>query len=374
MKFSDIPGLNNLKHILTRSVDEGHVAHAQLFLGAEGALNLPLALAYTTYLHCQNKQSGESCGQCAACNKSLKYIHPDTHFVFPLSNVIKEKDNEQLKADVLKLWRSFILEKPYADENDWLTYYGGEDKQPNISKETARDIIKSLTLKPFESNYKVMIIWMPEYMHPAAANALLKILEEPAPQTVFLLITNHAEKLLSTITSRTQIISIPQLDDAELEKYLSEKLQLEQNKISSVLPIADGSIIKALRLIDNTEDGNLEIFTEWMRSCFKMDYQKMLGFSEQFHENDKLAQRNFFQFCLHMLRESVVQLSGATTSRMRGEDLDFINKFSSVMNLQRVEHMYKLINEASYHLERNGSPKMIFLDLSLQISGKLKTQ
>ncbi len=371
MRFSDIPGLDEIKRVLTRSVQEDHIAHAQLFLGAEGALNLPLALAYATYLHCTDKKEDDSCGQCAACSKSLKYIHPDTHFVFPLSNIKNEKDEEHLKATILKQWRNFLLEKPYADENDWLTYYGGEDKQPNISKETARDIIKSLSLKPFESNYKIMIIWMPEYMHPFAANAILKILEEPAAQTIFILITNHAEKLLSTITSRTQIISVPLLTDDELKKYLTEKINLDKNKVAAVLPIADGSITKALRIVDNAEESNREIFTEWMRSCFKNEFDKLVRLSEQFHESDKLAQRNFFQFSLHMLRESLVQLAGASTSRMTGEDLDFITKFSSVMSLPRIESMYKMINEASYHLERNGSPKMIFLDLSLQLSGKL---
>jgi len=371
MKFSDIPGLDELKQILIRSVQEGHVAHAQLFLGAEGALNLPIALAYISYLHCQNKQATDSCGVCAACNKSLKYIHPDTHFVFPLSNVNNEKDEDQLKADILKEWRSFLLQKPYGDETEWLSHYGGENKQPNISKDAARNIIRSLSLKPFESNYKVMLIWMPEYMNQSSSNAILKILEEPAPQTVFILVTNHAEKLLATITSRTQIISIPLLSDTELEKYLTEKLNIEKSKIDKVLHLADGSINKALRLIDNTEEGNREIFTAWMRSCFKKEYNKLVGYSEMFHEKDKLAQRNFIQYSLHMLRESVVQLAGANTSRMSGEDLDFIQKFSSVMSLQRVEYMYQLINEAGYHLERNGSPKMIFLDLSLQISGKL---
>lgn len=371
MQFADIPGLAETKKVLIRSVLDNHIAHAQLFLGAEGALNLPLALAYATYIHCQNRTEQDSCGTCAACSKSLKYIHPDTHFVFPLSNVNNEKDEEQLKANILKQWRSFLLEKPYGDETDWLTHYGGENKQPNISKETARDIIKSLSLKAFESEYKIMIIWMPEYMHPSAANAILKILEEPAAKTVFLLVTNHAEKLLRTIQSRTQIINIPALSDNELEKYLIEKIKLEPTKAHAVLPIAEGSITKALRIVDDAEENNREIFREWMRSCFKREFDKLVRLSEEFHANDKLAQKNFMQYSLHMLRESLVQLAGAGTSRVTGDDLDFVSKFSTTMNTKRIEMMYGLINEASYHLERNGSPKMIFLDLSLQISKKL---
>ncbi|HMP99138.1 MAG TPA: DNA polymerase III subunit delta, partial [Cyclobacteriaceae bacterium] len=271
MRFADVPGLYEIKNVLANAINEQQVAHAQLFLSAKGALNLPLAIAYASYLHCTNKTGTDSCGTCAACSKSLKFIHPDTHFIFPLSNVLKESDEDKQKANILKLWRNFLLEKPYGDEDDWLSFYGGEDKQANISKETARDIIKSLSLKPFESNYKVMIIWMPEYMHPSAANAILKILEEPAAQTVFLLVTNQAEKLLPTILSRTQIHSVPLLDDIELQSYLTDKLGFEKSKVESIITLAEGSINRAVKIMDNAEEDNRQTFTEWMRSCFKRE-------------------------------------------------------------------------------------------------------
>src|SRR6478736_9172247 len=219
MKFSEIPGLTETKKLLTDSVQSNHIAHAQLFVGAEGALNLPLALAYATYLHCQNKGE-DSCGTCSACSKNLKYIHPDTHFVFPLSNVKGDKDEDRFKAEILKSWRAFLLEQPYGNLDDWTNYYGGEDKQALISREESREIIKTLSLKPFESPNKVMIIWQPELMHLSAANGILKILEEPAPHTYFILVTNAADRLLPTIISRTQIVTVPLLDDETVEQHL----------------------------------------------------------------------------------------------------------------------------------------------------------
>ena len=189
MLFKSIPGLSETKKLLIDAVKNNHIAHAQLFVGAAGALNLPLATAYATYLHCQNRGDDDACGVCPACSKNLKFIHPDTHFVFPMSNVKGEKDEERLKAEIMKSWRAFLLEQPFGNLNEWTTFYGGEDKQALISREESREIIKTLSLKPFESPYKIMVIWQPEFMHPSAANGILKILEEPAAHTYFILVT-----------------------------------------------------------------------------------------------------------------------------------------------------------------------------------------
>lgn len=371
MKFQDIPGLTTVKSLLTESVKNGHAAHAQLFAGADGALNLPLALAYATYLHCEQK-GDDACGECAACRKSLKFIHPDTHFVFPLSNVKGDKDEERFKADMLKQWREFLLTQPFGNLNSWTEFYGGEDKQAAISREESREIIKTLSLKPFESNVKVMIIWQPEKMHPSAANGILKILEEPAPHTYFLLVSNAADQLLPTIISRTQIISVPLLSDEEIEKKLLE-LNVDAKKASIISRQAEGNLNLALALCeDDEEDDQAQRFAEWMRACFKKNFAQLVSFADDFHSLDKLHQRNMLQYSLNMMREVLLQLGGATAiQRSRAEELKFVQDFSKVMNLARVDYAARLINEASYHLERNGSAKMIFMDLSLKISKAL---
>jgi DNA polymerase III subunit delta' len=370
MKFQDIPGLANTKKLLIDAVQSNHSAHAQLFVGGEGALNLPLALAYATYLHCENK-GDDACGSCAACSKNAKYIHPDTHFVFPLSNVKGDKDEDRFKADILKSWRAFLLEQPFGNLDDWTNYYGGEDKQALISREESREIVKTLSLKPFESKNKVMIIWQPELMHPSAANGILKILEEPPPHTFFILVTNAADKLLPTIISRTQIVTVPLLGDDEITKYLQER-KVEQSKIHKVIQLADGNINFAIKLLDSEEDDNTQRFTEWMRACFKRNYGQLVTMAEDYHSLDKLSQKNLITYSISMMRETLLHRSGASEmNRTRGDELKFVQDFSKVMSLEKIEKSFKLMGDATYHLERNGSAKMIFLDLSLKISKTL---
>ena len=369
MRFSEIPGLTETKKLLIDSIKNQHIAHAQLFTGAEGALNLPLALAYATYLHCQNKGE-DSCGTCPACSKSLKYIHPDTHFVFPLSNVKGDKDEERFKADILKSWRSFLLEQPFSDLDNWTTSYGGEDKLALISREESREIVKALSLKPFESPYKVMIIWQPEFMHPSAANGILKILEEPAAHTYFILVSNAADRLLPTIISRTQLISVPLMDDREVETFLVEKKSIEPKRASRISQLAEGNLNLALTLSENEEDDNAQIFIDWMRACHnRKRLGDLIGKSEEFHAFDKMRQRNLMHYGMNMMREALLNISGADSiHRVQGEELKFIQQFSTVLSVQKIEKSFKLMNDATYHLERNGSAKMIFLDLSLQLS------
>jgi DNA polymerase-3 subunit delta' len=370
MKFSDIPGLHETKAMLTSAVRKNHAAHAQLFVGSPGALNLPMALAYATYLHCE--QRGEdACGTCAACSKNLKYIHPDTHFVFPLSNVKNDKDEDRFKAEILKSWRTFLAEQPFGNLDDWCNHYGGEDKLALISREESREIIKTLALKPFESQSKVMIIWQPELMHPSAANGILKILEEPAAHTYFILVTNAADKLLPTIISRTQIVTIPLLADDDLHGYLRSS-GVEESKAQKVVQLADGNIQLAQRLLENEEDNHTTMFSGWMRACYKKNYPLLVSMAEDYHGLDKLMQRNLLTYSMNMMRETLLFNAGAgNMNRTRGEELKFVQDFSKVMNLEKVEQSFRLMCDASYHLERNGSAKMIFLDLSLKISKTL---
>jgi DNA polymerase III subunit delta' len=371
MNFSSIPGLQQVKSILTEAVKTNHAAHAQLFVGMEGTLNLPLARAYATYLHCENR-GDDACGVCAACSKNAKLIHPDTHFVFPLSNVKGDKDEDRFKAEIMKSWRAFLTEQPFGTLDDWTNFYGGEDKLALISREESREIIKSLSLKPFESPHKVMIIWQPELMHPSAANGILKILEEPPPHTYFILVTNAADRLLPTIISRTQIVTVPLLEDNEIEQVLAGKYQVPPEKASRIAQLADGNLNLAIKLTEKEEDNNAQQFTEWMRACFKKNYGTLVSIADQYHGLDKLSQRNLMNYSINMLRETLLHLSGAgTIHRTHGDELKFVQDFSKVMSVDKVEKSFKLINEASYHLERNGSAKMIFLDLSLKISKTL---
>ena len=368
MLFKSIPGNHEQKALLVQSIANGKLAHAQLFHGPEGALNLSLAVAWATYLHCENRGAEDACGVCAACSKSLKFIHPDTHFVFPLANVEGDKDEERFKATILKQWRVFLGQHPYGTPDTWAALYGGEDKQALISREESREIIKALSLKPFESKYKVMIIWQPETMHSSAANGILKILEEPPPHTYFILVTNHAEQLLPTILSRTQAVSFPLLEDEDLDEQLVA-VEPDTLKRKKLVQLAEGNLSAALELAKEEENQYSSRFATWMRACYRNNFQEILPMSEEFHEMDRMGQRNFIQYAMLMLREIMLARAGAPSlSRTNGEERVLAQNMSKVLPVPSLERTYHVLNDASYHLERNGSAKMIFMDASLQIS------
>lgn len=376
MKFSDIPGLSEVKSQLAASIRDGMIAHALLFQGKPGALNLPLALAYAAFVHCENRSVDDSCGQCSACLLNKKFIHPDTHFVYPVGNMKSElkikDDEEELRAEIKKLWRAFLLESPFGSEHDWTNYYGGEDKQPIITKEEGREIIRSLSLKSFQSKFKVMIIWQPETMHSAAANSILKILEEPPANTIFILVSSRAEQLLPTILSRTQKVTVPLLSDAEIESKLLNQ-GVEKAKAASIVALAEGNLNMALHLVEEEAPNHHDVFSDWMRACYQSEFSKIITLADLFHEKDRLYQRTFLQYALGMIRETLLGISNAQSlHRTRGGERAFVDKFKTVFNLAKLDAAYQLLNDAAYFLERNGSAKMIFTDLSIQFNRVLR--
>jgi DNA polymerase-3 subunit delta' len=372
MQFKDTAGYSSIKKQLILSAQNGEVAHAQLFFGPEGAPNLPLALAYATYLNCEQPTDEDSCGTCASCSKNMKFIHPDLHFVFPVSNTKNVKAKDAISQAFLPDWRRFLTEQPFADLATWTSYYGGEDKQANISREESRQIIRNLSLKSFEGQYKIMLIWLPEYLHRFAANGILKILEEPPEKTLFLLVTNDAEKLLTTILSRTQMVHIPRFSDEDLATMLISRYQFSEEEALKLSRVAEGSLLNALRLSDNTDENTQEIFASWMRSCFKAEFDQLVQQSEDFHRSSKLAQKALLQFTLHILRECLIYQNAPELLKVSPETANFISNFSKVMVADRVEKIAGLVGESMYHLERNGSAKMTYLDLSLSIAQTMK--
>ncbi|MBL3656770.1 DNA polymerase III subunit [Fulvivirga sediminis] len=372
MLFADIKGLDNVKKQLINSVSSDHVAHAQLFMGKPGSPNLPMALAFANYLNCEKPSENDACGECPSCYKNQRFIHPDMHFVYPVSATKNITGKDVVSSSYLKEWRAFLSSTPYGGIDNWSAHYGGEDKQVNISKEESRQIIKNLSLKAFEGKYKVMIIWLPEYMNAAAANGILKILEEPPEKTIFLLVSNDTERLLTTILSRTQIVTIPKFSDESIQQMLEENHGLEPQQANQLSHLADGDYNLAVKLLNNIEDDSHQLFTDWMRDCFRKDFSELVVKSDQFHSMNKVAQRSLFLYALNMFREAIIYNAAPDLKRVSGAVGSFIENFSKVMDSTKVESISKLINDAHYHLERNASPKIIFLDLSLQIARIIK--
>lgn len=388
MQFTDIYGLNEVKKSLMQSADAEQVAHAQLFLGPEGSANLAMALAFATYLNCESRQADGSCGTGPSADKMQRYIHPDFHFVYPVSATKNISGKDVISDSYINEWRRFLHENPYGNVADWSAYFGGENRQLNISKEESRHIIRKLSLKSFEGRYKIVLLWMPEYLHPAAANGILKILEEPPEKTVFLLVAHDAEKLLPTIISRTQIVDIPAFKDEEIIHILSEKeganSEEQYAKIQQVATLADGNLNQALRLMYEVEEDSHQLFRQWMRLCYTRDYTRVVEMADQFQKLGKEAQKNLMRYGLSMMRETLIMQSVDTLQegghvedtitiekaliRLKGDELSFIANFSKVIDLTKVDRITDLLNEGYYHLERNANPKIIFLDISLKIA------
>lgn len=373
MRFADIQGHEHTKRRLINVVQNNQVAHAQLFFGPEGSPNLTLALAFATYLNCQNRQAKDACGQCASCLKMKKFIHPDVHFVFPISSTKQITRKDVISANFLEAWRSFLYEHPYGNVSDWSYYFDGENKQLSIPKEEARQILQNLSLKAFQAGYKIMLIWLPEYMHVAAANALLKILEEPPPHTLFLLVSFDAEKILHTVLSRTQQRHISAFTDDTISAILTQQYQLREDKLSQIVTLAHGNLHKALKLVEEITDNNFVSFKGWMRLCYAHDFTQLTVQADAFQKMKRAAQKNFLAYSLHMIRAALItNATQEKLTRLTEKERSFIKKFSPTLTLEKVEKLAQWLNQAYYYIERNANPKMVHLALSLKIASLFK--
>ncbi|PIB36919.1 DNA polymerase III subunit delta [Reichenbachiella sp. 5M10] len=373
MRFADIPGLEEAKSQLINAIRNNHVAHAQLFYGKQGSANLALALAYTAYINCQDRSEDDSCGQCSNCAKIDKLIHPDLQFVYPVSSTKSITGKNVVSSSYLKEWRTYLSANKYGALENWSSHYGAENKNANISKEESRNIVKSLSLKSFEAEYKVLIIWLPEFMHSSAANGILKILEEPPEKTLFLLVTNDYEKLLTTILSRCQLFKVPSFDDADVAQYLTHHLSMDADKAQKLAVLAEGSIKAALENVDSAEDDAHVLFRDWMRQCWTKDYTSINQANDLFFKMNKTTQKLFLQYAINMIRHSLVsQYMVDEKLKLNNEEQGFVTNFGKALTTDKLESISKELNQAAYHLDRNANVRILFMDLSLTI-GRIMT-
>jgi DNA polymerase-3 subunit delta' len=373
MQFAAIPGLPETKEKLLNAVKLNHLAHALLFHGPEGSANLTLALALASYLYCEAKTETDSCGTCGSCQRMNKLILPDLNFAFPVVASSKEEDGDEdgkdEKTDLLGNWRKFVLGQPYSNIHDFIYFNGFEKKQLNITKAAARKMIQTLSLMSFEGGYKIMLIWAPEYLHPSAANALLKIIEEPPAKTLFLLVTSQADQLLTTILSRTQKILVRAFSDEEVSSHLVDSGLCDSKAAAQIAMLADGNLRAAYRLIDQVEDQTVRQLRDWFRLCATKNLKELFLLSDDFHKADKESQKSLMLAGLNVTREILLKnLDMDHLQRTTDEDLAFITNISKkVLTEEHALQLYDTFNAAHYHLERNGNAKMIFTDLSMEI-------
>ncbi|WP_111671420.1 DNA polymerase III subunit [Algoriphagus litoralis] len=368
MQFSEIPGLPETKEKLINAVKFNHLAHALLFHGPEGSANLTLALALATFMYCENPSESDSCGTCPSCQRMSRLVMPDLNFAFPVIAKEKEEDDDE-KTDVLTSWRKFATTLPYGNVHDFIYFNGFEKKQLNISKASARKIIQALSLMSFEGGYKIMLIWAPEFLHPSAANALLKIIEEPPAKTIFMLVTSQADQLLTTILSRTQKISVRAFSDEEITSHLVGTGLCDSKSAEQIAMLADGNMREAYRMVDQVEDKQVSQIRDWFRLCVSKDLKEIFDLADKFHKEPKESQKSLMLTGLNVTREILLKnFDLDSLLRTTEEDRKFINAISKrVLTEDHAMKLYDSFNQAHYHLERNGNAKMIFTDLSMEI-------
>jgi DNA polymerase III subunit delta' len=375
MNFASIPGQTEIINKLIRSVHEERVSHAQLFAGPEGCGSLALALAYARYISCENRTPVDSCGTCKSCVKYEKMIHPDLHFVFP---VIKgKKISEPVSDNYIAEWREFVKKSPYFSVNAWFDSIDVGNAQGMIFASEAAEIIKKLNLKTFESDFKIMIIWLPEKMHHATANKLLKLIEEPPEKTLFLLVCEEYDKVIPTILSRCQLIKVPSFKNEEIKSYLRSTYGVTEIKSGDISRVANGNILRAIELCMNDESSafHLHSFRNLMRFAWKRDIISLIKWSEEMAETGREAQKNYISFSLRLLRENLMlslhQLQNNIVF-LAGEEADFSEKFHPFITKENIFQLVGEFNQAFYHVEANGNAKIIFLDLALRITKLIK--
>lgn len=370
MRFSEIVGNKDLKKKLAQTANSGRISNTQLFLGAEGSGNLALAIAYAQYINCIHPTEEDSCGTCPSCVKYQKYIHPDLHFTFPTVTPIKTS------TEIIEDWREALINNVYQNDYDWLSTIDKDSKkQGNITAEECRDIFKKLALKAFEAKYKVLIIWMPEYLK-TEGNILLKLLEEPPLGTLILLVANDSEKILGTILSRSQLVKVPKIKDEEVVEALVNQHQIDPKNAEAIARISDGNYNLALQLIDVKHESYSKTFMDWLRECYNAhkDFKKIQDRSEDFAGMGKETLKSFLGYSLQMIRATFIYKYGdKSTLRVSDEEFAFFDKFSKLMNANNIENISKAISDAIFHVERNANVKIMVLNLSLYIGTQLKS-
>lgn len=368
MYFKDIIGQEEAKERLIQNVKEGKIAHAQLFCGGEGIGKLPLAIAYARYLSCQNPNDEDACGKCPNCVKFDKLAHPDLHFVFPV--VKKKSSKETVSDDYLPEWRELLKDTPYFNLPMWLQAMGTENQQALIYVKESDEIIRKLSLKSSQGGYKIMIIWMPEKMNTECSNKLLKLLEEPPAQTLFLLVSEEPDALLTTIQSRTQRFQLHGIQEEAIATQLVQRYGVQQEDAVHIAHLSAGNFLKALETIHLNEDSKqfFELFVNLMRLAYQRKIREMKQWSETLAAMGREKQKNFLNYSQQMLRENFIyNFRDSSLVYMNAEERNFSSRFAPFVNEKNVIGIMNELSEAQRHIEQNVNAKMVFFDFALKM-------
>lgn len=359
MRFEDVIGQDLVKNRMRQSVQTGRIPHAQLFLGPEGSGNLALALAYVQYIMCSDRTEHDSCGVCGGCKRVSGLIHPDVHFTFPFP---KKKDEMELCSDVYPQWREALQEDAYLNYEDWMQQLNAENKQGNIPTKELRKVIKNLSLKSYEGNMKVSLIWLPEYLGQEG-NILLKVLEEPPVQTLFLLVGSDLDDILGTIISRTQLVRIPPIHDAQLSKALADRDGISEADAARLAKVAQGNYHLARNLGKEATNPHLDAWRSWMTICFRRKMGEAFRWSDDLASLGREGVKSFLLYGIQVLRSCAIIPYAGSEGLWDGPELEFVTKFNTLqLGHGVIGDMVEQLEKAMYGIERNGNAKILLMD------------
>ena len=357
MQFKDVIGQDSIKQQLIQAVAEDRIPHAQLLVGPQGNGKIALALAFAQYINCPDKIENDSCGVCSSCRKYSRLIHPDLHFTIP---VIKTAAiDKPTSSDYMSKWRPYFLENPYPQYEKWMQLIADENKQGSIYVDEAKDLIHKLNQKSYEAEYKVSIIWLPETMNITCSNKILKILEEPPTKTIFILISEAEEKLLSTIRSRCQFIRVPKISDYDLQIAITDMAQSTSTNPATIARLARGNYFMALEMMQNDDlrGYNFRQFTLVMRNGYARKLQEILTWSEEISGIGRVRQMGFLKYCGEFLRENFLfNLKEPELIYMDSQEHEFSQKFAPFINERNVIHLFREFEKAYTDISMNGMP------------------
>ena len=374
MFFRDVIGQEDVKQRLIHSVKTGQIAHAQLFCGPEGVGKFPLALAYARYIQCTNKGENDACGQCPSCKQYNNLMHPDLHFVFPI--VKNEKKKKRVSDDYIEDWRLFLAANTYFNLDQWLEYIDAANSQAMIYAEESREIIRKISLKTYESDYKVMIIWLPERMNAVCANKLLKLLEEPYDKTVFLLVSDNASAILGTILSRTQPVHLRPLSEDIVSSALVTNYSLSSEDASAIAHIASGNYLKALESIRVSDEMslNFDLFVCLMRLAYGRKIKDLKLWSEEISDLGREKERVFLSYAQRMLRENFIyNIRQPEINYMTTQEAQFSSRFAPFIHERNVYPIMEELSRAYDDIGQNANGKIVFFDLAIKMIMLLKS-
>lgn len=373
MYFKDIIGQDNAVQMLRSAVAEGRIPHAQLICGPEGTGKLAVAIAYARYLCCSHRNGEDACGECPSCKKFDKLVHPDLHFAFPIYK--KDSNKTPRSDDFIDKWRQAALENPYMNLNQWMDNIGTENQQGLIYASQSEEIIRKLTLKSSEGGYKVMIIWMAEKMNTECSNKLLKMIEEPPSQTVFLLVAENPDLLLPTIQSRVQRLMLRPIEESIISEALIGRYGLTEADARQIAHASAGNWLQAVETIHlgNRSKEYIELFMTLMRRSYARDLKGMRQWADTVAGMGREPQKNFLIYCQRMIRESFIcNFHRPEINYMNTDEANFTSRFAPFVNEKNIFGIMEELSEAQRHIEQNVNAKMVFFDLALKMIMLLK--